>query len=106
MAKTIKVKSEFGIVDAKVKKVFEFENHKFAVVDFPSKYMNSPEPVYTHRVVEYGSGATIPVYGKHKQTIKDFVENALVTLRMIYRDLGEEEFKKTISQSEVINQSV
>lgn len=101
--KTIKVVSEFGIMDAKVKKVFDFENHKFAVVDFPNKYMNAPEPVYTNKIVEYGSGVTIPVYAQHKQTIKSFVEVGLSTLKMIVGRIGKDEFDKTISEYEVIN---
>jgi hypothetical protein len=101
--KTIKVITEFGIMEAKLRKVFEFEGYKFAVVDFPYKYMNSTDFSYIIRTVHYESGGNIPVYSKHKQTLKSFVEVSIETLELIYKREGAEKFKEVIETYETIN---
>lgn len=102
--KTIKVISELGIMDAKIRKVFEFEGYKFAIVDFPYKYMNSEDISYSIKTVSYDSGALMPIYAKHhKQTIKSFLELSIETLNMIYKRVGVDKFKEEMEKYEIIN---
>ena len=103
--KIIKVKTDFGILDLKVRKTFEFLTHKFALVDYPVKYMNSKEPLILTKCVSINKGMIAVFTAKHHgQTLKDYVNVCVKSLEVFLHKAGSNEaFLNQIETFETIN---
>ena len=71
MKNPIKVITDFGIRELTPKKVFTHAGYTFAIIDKPEQYMNAESELIMRRVVEYTTGATMPVYNMQSgETLK------------------------------------
>lgn len=79
--KTIKARTEFGIIDVKVRKKFSLWGFDLAIVDFPVKYMNAKEPMVLPRAVEVGTGVAVGLHFNHKQTLSSMANQTIETIK-------------------------
>ena len=100
----MKIATSFGIKEVKIKKQFDILDEKFAIVDFPFKYMNKEEPLEMRCVVHYKTGKAIhSLKAHHRQTLKDFQEESIIELHDLLKRIGEEKFREELKKFETLN---
>lgn len=100
----IKLNTLFGQIETKTKKVFEFQNSQFAIVDYPYKYMNLKEPLVMRSVIHLKSGVPITIIKIDRgDTLKTIEETALKTFQNLILMRGQNEFDAELKKFESIN---
>jgi hypothetical protein len=100
----MKIVTDFGQKEVKIKKQFEILDEKFCIVDYPFKYMNSLEPVELRTVVHFKTGQAIHFLKAHRrQTLKDFLMESEKAIQNLVSLRGEKEFKEELNKFETIN---
>lgn len=100
----MKIRTDFGIKEVKIKKQFNILNEKFVIVNFPFKYMNNTEPIEMHCVVHYKTGQAIHfLKAHHRQTLKDFEKESIIKLHDLVKQSSEEKFREELRRFEILN---
>lgn len=100
----MKITSHFGIIEVKPKKIIEYKNHKFAIVDYPHQYMNAKEPLMMVNLVHFNTGISVLNLTKHhNETLKAFVEKSLITIENCEKRFGTERFENELKKFTAIN---
>jgi len=95
------VTTNFGIVETKPKIIFEHNNIKYAIVNYPYSKIED-EIFYTNRCVHFESGVLVPFFNR-RTTIKDLIETSKTIMDNIKKDLGEKKFIEEINSKQKIN---
>lgn len=103
MKKLKVVTADFGIVECDVKRLFTHEDVDFAIVKMPYKYMHKGETYYTNKCVEVRCGGQIPVFDKHKGTLKSYIEASKNVITHLKEGMGSEAFYAQMNEWETLN---
>jgi hypothetical protein len=108
MAKEIKLATGNGTRLTTAKRIFEItfgkDVYKFAVIDYPSFYMNSKEESLSTRVIHFGSGRLLPIQPPNKGvSVKKYVDAVTTEITSIFTHYGADKFKQEFEKYETIN---
>ena len=94
------------MLEVKPRKIFEFKNIKFAIVEYPKQYMNSKEPLLITSVVHYYTGVLISneiLRIDRSDSLKLIIQKSIIEFENLIKSRSKLEFLNEFKKFEYIN---
>jgi hypothetical protein len=108
MSKQINIATNKGTRLTTPKRMFElsFENtlYSFAIVEYPTVYMNDTDEMLITRAVHVPTGRVLPILAPNKGvSVKKYIDVVKEEIAKIFEHYGADKFKDELDKYEIIN---